>query len=686
MARKTTSERLSAIHDEALRRFNDVQSVAQQEREQCVEDRRFASIAGAQWEGRWCEQFSHKPMPEINKVQLSVIRIVNEYRNNRIDVEFISKTGDDGDKTAEACADLYRADCEDSCADEAHDNAFEEAVSGGFGAFRMRNEYEDEYDPDNEQQRIRIEPIFDADSTVFFDLDAQKQDKSDAKFAFVLTPITRQAYIDQYGDDPSTWPRDDYTDAGVFDWVQADTVYIAEYYRVEEKAEVWLTFTDVAGVETKIREMDLTDEKLADLETVGAQETARRSLKTRKVRKYIMSGGKVLSDEGFIAGKCIPIIPVYGKRWYVDGIERCMGHVRLQKDAQRLMNLQLSRLAEIASKSSTDKPIFLAEQVAGHQEEWANDGIEDYPYLTINTMLDAAGNPVVAGPVGTVTAPAIPPALAALLQFTDQAMLDLSGNQQAGEEMQPNMSGKAVELIQNRLDMQAFIYMSNFAKAIRRSAEVWLSMASEIYVEPSRKMKGVRSDGAKTTIEINRPIIDMETSEAINDVDLASAKYDVAVDVGPASSSRRAAVVRALTGMMSITQDPQMQSVLSAYALMNMEGEGLADLREFNRKKLVQMGVVQPTEQEAEDMAAAAQNAQPDPQAQLALSLAREAEAKGMKAEADTGLAIAKTQEAKAKALDTLAGIDNARQEQVLKTAETLNRVTSAAQPPGVTG
>lgn len=683
MARKTKAETLAGIHDEALRRFNAIQDVARDEREQCVEDRRFASIVGAQWEGHWGEQFANKPRPEINKVQLSVVRIINEYRNNRIDVEFIAKDGDD-DATAEACADLYRADCEDSCADEAHDNAFEESVSGGFGAFRLRNEYEDEYDPDNEQQRIRIEPIFDADSTVFFDLDAQKQDKSDAKFCFVLTPMTREAYVDQYGDDPSTWPRYDFAEA--FEWVQADYVYIAEYYRVEEKAEVWLTFVDVAGIETKIREVDLTDEKLAELEAVGAEETARRTIKARKVRKYLMSGGKVLEDQGYIAGKCIPIIPVYGKRWYVDGIERCAGHVRLQKDAQRLMNVQLSRLAEIGSKSSTDKPIFTAEQISGHEYLWASDAVDDNPFLLVNSLTDVQGNPIMAGPVGVVTAPQIPPALAALLQFTDQAMLDLSGNQQAGEEMQPNMSGKAVELIQNRLDMQSFIYMSNFAKAIRRAGEVWLSMASEIYVEPSRKMKGVRADGAKTTVEINRPIMDLETGEQYNENDLSTAKYDVSVDVGPASSSRRAAVVRALTGMMGLTSDPETQAVLGAYALMNMEGEGLSDLREWNRKKLVGMGVVEPTDDEREEMEAAAANAQPDPNSQLALAMASEAEAKAMKAQADTQYAIARTQEAKANALETLAGIDNARQEQVLKTAETLNRVTSAAQPPGGTG
>ena len=71
---------------------------------------------------------------EINKVHLSVMRIINEYRNNRITVDFIPKEGAENDKLADTCDGLYRSDEEFSSADEAYDNAFEEAVGGGIGA------------------------------------------------------------------------------------------------------------------------------------------------------------------------------------------------------------------------------------------------------------------------------------------------------------------------------------------------------------------------------------------------------------------------------------------------------------------------------------------------------------------------------------------------------------------------
>ena len=184
------SDKLKALHEKVIRRFDSVQTAVEKERKICLEDRRFYSIEGAQWEGSLSDQFANKPKLEFNKIHLAVIRIINEYRNNKISVSFISKDGSNNDKLADVCAGLYRSDQQDSCADEAYDNAFEEAVGGGFGAWRLRADYEDEEDEEDDCQRIRIEPIYDADSCVFFDLDVKRQDKSDANFAFVLTSMT----------------------------------------------------------------------------------------------------------------------------------------------------------------------------------------------------------------------------------------------------------------------------------------------------------------------------------------------------------------------------------------------------------------------------------------------------------------------------------------------------------------
>jgi hypothetical protein len=670
MARIPTDQRLANLHAEALRQYNDIQTALRDERLQCLQDRRFYSICGAQWEGPLYDQYENKPRFEVNKIMLSVIRIVNEYRNNRITVDYIAKDGAE-DSLADTCDGLYRADEQDSVANEAYDNAFEEAVGGGIGAFRLRTVYEDDEDEDNDRQRIMFEPIFDADSSVFFDLNSKRQDKSDALFCFVVNSMTRESYKETYNDDPTDWPK--IIHQYEFDWATPDVVFVAEYFKVEEVAETIRIFRSIDGTEEKYRQDDFkNDETLEEtLIAIGSQEVRQRKIKRKRVRKYIMSGGKVLEDAGYIAGNCIPVVPVYGKRWFVDNVERCMGHVRLAKDAQRLKNMQLSKLGEISALSSVEKPILTPEQVAGHQIMWADDNLKNYPYLLVNPITGADGSTQVQGPLAYTRSAQIPPAMAALLQITESDMKEILGASSQGEQIVSNISGKAVEMIQTRLDMQTFIYMSNFAKGMKRSGEIWLSMARDIYVEEGRKMKVIGRTEEVSTVELMRPKVS-ETGEVIMENDLSRAKFDVNVDVGPSSSSKRAATVRALTGMMAITDDPQTKQVLQAMAMMNMEGEGIGEVRDFFRKQLLRLGVVKPTEQEAEMLAQEQemQGQQQDPNAIFLQAAAEEATAKAAQARASVIKTVADAGLAKAKTAETLAKTGVEQQNMVMTEIE----------------
>lgn len=62
------NNQLAHIHSLAKQQFDKAQSAVANERKQCLEDRRFYSIAGAQWEGKLGEQFENKPKFEVNKI------------------------------------------------------------------------------------------------------------------------------------------------------------------------------------------------------------------------------------------------------------------------------------------------------------------------------------------------------------------------------------------------------------------------------------------------------------------------------------------------------------------------------------------------------------------------------------------------------------------------------------------
>jgi hypothetical protein len=656
MPRESKSARLKRIHEEALREFDDVHSASIDERRQCQEDRRFVSIAGAQWEGPLGDQLEGRPKMEFNKVQMSVVRIINEKRNSNIGISFVPREADAeaDDNLADLCAGLLRADEYDSGADEAYDNAFEEGATGGMGAALVRADFVDEDDEADERQRICIEPIYDADTSVFFDLNAKRQDKSDAKRCWVIKAMSRDAYKDEYDCDPSSWPKD--TMQTRFDWSTPDVVYICDYYRLEKVKKTFEVWKAPGGEVKEIGPDDHeTDEDyeadVAEMQALGWVLDGEKRREVKEIRKYMLDGAGVL-DDSLLVGSCIPVVPYYGKRWYIDNVERMAGVARYIKDAQRLKNMQLSKLAETAALSGREKPIFMAEQIAGHEVAWSEDNLRDFPYLVVNGF-DASGNPLPVGPQAYTKPPQVPPAMAALIQQSEMELREILGSPEQAEKLMSGVSGKAVEMIQTRVDGLAAIYLTNFSKFLRRIAKVWLGMAAEVYVEPKRKVRVMSEDGEASFKEINKPKLG-RSGELLEGVDLDRAKFDVYADVGPSSQSSRQATVRALTNMMTLTQDPEDLKILTSMAMMNIEGEGLGDVRPFFRKRLVSMGAVEPTEEERTELEQAAQAQKPDPQAAFLETEGQKNMAQAQKYAAETRETVAKTAKTEAETVKIL--------------------------------
>ena len=665
-----STESIEDVYQRARIRFDRSVAGVQSERDLNLKDRRFCKVAGAQWEGDLNEQFENRPKMEFNKIQASVKRVVSEYRNNRITVDFTDKNSKDTD-IDDLCDGLYRSDEQDSNAEEAYDNCFAEGVQGGIGAFRFVDVYEEEESETDMKQRIEIEPIFDADSCVFWDLDSKRADKRDAKFAFVLTAMTRDAFIAEYDENPTSWPKS--ITQAYFDWTSNDDVYVAECYEIVIESEKVFTYKHINDEVERFTETQFKakPELQGELEAMGSVIESERSKKKQRVKKYVMSGGGIVLDEGYISGKFIPIAMFYAERDIIDGIERAYGIPRFSVDSQRLVNMMNSRLVEMASLSPIEKPIMTDEQMIGHEDEWANDNIKNQPVLTVNQLTDAEGNNLPSGPVGFTKVPQMPPALGAVLQIASTGLTELLGDHAANEKIQGNVSGVAADMIHNKFDMQSFIYMSNFRKTMKMAGDIWLYKAQDLYVETDRDMKIVRDNDMSEKVTIRSPSID-DNGEFYYENDLSEASMSVVANVSPSTSSKKASTVKSLSGLLAYTEDPQDRSVIIASITKNMEGEGLKPMQEYYRKKLVQAGVEEPTDLDMEKAKEEAENTPPDPNAQLLESAANEANANAEKAKADSmkvmeeaKLTAAKTENTQAstekigaETIETLSGIE----------------------------
>ena len=184
-------------HRKVLCNFDNAWSATQDMREQIIEAQRFVRVSGAQWEGSTNSgysfdegRFEHYPRFELNKIARECDRIIGEYRQNRISVKFRPKDDKASEALAEKMNGKFRADYQETSGGEACDNAFDDAVTGGFGCFRMCADYEDEMDPSNEQRRISLLPVYDPATCVFFDQDSKQYDRSDAMWAMEMFSMT----------------------------------------------------------------------------------------------------------------------------------------------------------------------------------------------------------------------------------------------------------------------------------------------------------------------------------------------------------------------------------------------------------------------------------------------------------------------------------------------------------------
>lgn len=393
-------------------RFDRAYSPQKEVREKCIEATRFARVPGGQWEGATAagtkldEQFEKYPKFEINKVATELNRIIAEYRNNRITVKFRPGDREASEELANKLNGLFRADYEETDGGEACDNAFDDAATGGFGCFRLTSMLVNEYDPMDDRQRIAIEPIYDPSRSVWFDPDAKKYDKSDALWAFCMYSLSPEKYEAEYGKKPPTSLDVTSMTSWEYNWFGADVIYIAKYYEVRKESVDVISYRHPITGEIATYDSDQVEDIEDELAIAGFQEVARRSVKRRRVYVSVVDGDGFLEKPRRIPGEHIPLIPVYGKRWFIDDIERVEGHIAKAMDPQRLYNLQVSMLADTAAQDPGQIPIVGMEQIRGLEKHWEARNKKRPAFLPLREVRDKSGN-IIAGATGSSGSPAL---------------------------------------------------------------------------------------------------------------------------------------------------------------------------------------------------------------------------------------------------------------------------------------
>ena len=671
----TDKAKLAEVHKRAMRRFDATAYPQKEVRAQSLAARRFVSIPGAQWEDEWGVQFANSIRVTVDKVGRGLRKIETDYRENRIIPDFRPDGPKSEQETAETLDGMHRADGYRYKSQQARDNAAYEAFAGGFGAYRLTNEWEDESDKDNDHQRINPAAIIvDADQSVYFDMNARLYDKSDARFAFIRTQLTTDAFEEEYGEEAlSSFP--DATAWKVHDWFTPETRAVAEYYEVEDRTETLYVMTYTLSGEERRRWASEFDDGELDQMRKDGWTVQRQRRKRRRVHKYILSGAEVLEDCGLIAGQCIPIVPVYGRRYFVDNMERWQGYVQDKMDAQRLYNSNLSKLAELNSLSPREIPIFDPEQMDPVMaDQWSRANIDRLPYLLAHALRNEDGTVVSMGPIGKVSPPQLPPAMAALLQLANADLLEES--QDGADTVKANTSAEAMDIAATRVDAKSGIYLDNVRQSIQREGEIYLSMCGDVYPEAGREVETMTEDGDDGRAILQQLKTDPNgKTKVVND--LAGGRYKVIASVTEATATRRDKTVKSMLQTAEIAiqaQDMELAQAAILTAVLNQDGEGIDDFHEWTRSRALRLGLVKPTEDEAEAIAQASENQEPDPMAQVAEAQAKELASQAEKnmadvdkTKADTALKLSDREKTMAETMKIISEIGVQRREAMVE-------------------
>lgn len=550
------------IIEQAQKRFARCVEAEQENRKEFIDDLNF--YAGEQWPAQLKSgrESQKRPVLTINRMPQFVRQVTNDQRQNRPAIK-IRPADDDADvETAEVMSGLVRHIESNSNADQAYDNAFFYAVTGGFGYFRILTDYAND---SSFEQEIFIKRIANP-LTCYRDPDSVEPDGSDFSFFFICDDVPKEDYEAEYGkEDYTAWNM-----GGMGDvqggWVNKDSVRVCEYYYIEPK---------------KLTLYLLPDGSVTDKEPKGIKAVDTRTVNSKVVKWAKICGDKI-KDKRDLPGSFIPVVPVYGDEITIEGKRKLLSLIRFAKDPQRMFNYWRSTETELLALQSKAPFVAAEGQMEGYEQEWAKANTDNVAYLTYK--------PVTLG--GSMVPPpqrqgfASPPT--GVLQGALNAegdMKSVTGIFDASLGAKSNeTSGRAIMARQREGDVSTFHFIDNMTRAIRQAGRVLVEYIPVVYDTP-RVVRILGLDGQEEMKQINQPFETTEKGQAVERIfDMNMGSYDVVCTAGPSYSTQRQ---EAAESMNQILQgNPQLMQVAGDLFIKSMDWPGAEEIAERLKRSI----------------------------------------------------------------------------------------------------
>ncbi len=583
---KKQLESLKTVHVEAIRRFESSYSAESGQRDEALEDMRFVFVEGSQWDDVDVNSRKDRPRFEINKVAVPVNQAIGEQRQNRISMKARAAKGQATKKIADVYSGLIRNIEQSSRFKDVKDNAFKEIVSGGFGAWYLTVGYASD---NSFEQEIQIKTIRSAASSVYYDPSATDELKQDAMWVIVTEDVDKEYFRKMYpGATVGALPS--HPNAGYqSQWQTRDTVRIADYW-VKEPTTVEITLMSNGEV---LEMTDVNVEKMQILASQGITPVKTRTRPCYNVVHYKISGSEVIDGPHPWAGKMIPVVPIFGYNVWINGQHYYRGMVRMAKDPQRVYNYATSQAIETSALTPKDPYWVTPKQIQGHERQLANFNVTNNPFMIYNVDPDTAGPPMRSGAPSVQTA---------LIQQVQQADADVQATTGAYApslgENQTDQSGRAILALQRATNTGTHELVDNLTKAVEYTGQILIDLIPKIY-DTERVITILGDAGESETITINAKDngFNNQQEEAI---DLSVGNYDMVSSVGPSYATKRSETLNLLTKLAEA--NPTFAAVSSDLIASSIDFDQSEELSKRVRKQMIDGGIVEPTEEEMQEM------------------------------------------------------------------------------------
>lgn len=525
-----------------------------------------AFLKGDQWDERIKQQraLDGRPCLTINKLPTFLHQVTNSQRQNIPSIK-VHPTHQKMMKVAEVVQGAIRHIEYKSNADVAKDTAVNSAAAIGFGYFRLVTQYCDDSGFDQEICFKRIRNPF----TVYFDPASVEIDGSDQNWCVLSVRMPRTEFKVEY-------PNADPCDFGVVrglgdryqDWITAEEVRIAEYYRIHrEKATAVLLSNGESGWKDKLLE-------LPEGVTIVKERQSTRNV----VQWFKLSALEVL-ERAEIPCKWIPVFPVWGDEIDLDGRVYRRGMIRDAKDPARMYNYWMTSATEEVGLRPKAPFIGAEGQFEGHETKWAQANVRSFPYLEYKPKT-LAGQ--LAPPPQRQQMADVPVGVLQMAMHASDDIKSTTGVFDASLGARSNeTSGVAIKQRDRQGETTNYHYIDNLNTTLRHVGRCILDMWPKVY-DGTRTLQIMGQDGKVSSVEVNKPSMETdETGRAVemleNDMSVV-ADFGVTISVGPSYDTLRQ---EAVDGMIQTAQSwPKLMDIAGDKVVRSMDwpmAEEIAD-------------------------------------------------------------------------------------------------------------